>query len=365
MIDKEASGLEGILDADGWDDEESKKQAEEFDEIIEKGEDQTGINLSSLSGIEFISMDTNALFIGNKDYDKESLEKIKDDEDVSKIKTAIVTYKILLAIVYFGAIVILVLTLLSFFLKWGKYIMAIISSGFGLIVSIIFAICRWGIPAKIVDYSSGVTDEAMTEFGKMGIEFFGSGEELIEQGLKLYCKAIIGMGVMTCFILGILLLVMGIVTCIVGKAPAVYIDPIPDPGPIFPPLDPPPVFSPFPPVKPEPKPIVKPEPPKPKYGRVKCTQGIAVGQGFKLPEDRKVIVGKSPQNATLVIHDQHISNVHCSIRYCAETDSYIVTDHSTNGTFVHGVRLAKDIKMEYPAGTVLSLADGSNKITLG
>ena len=90
-----------------------------------------------------------------------------------------------------------------------------------------------------------------------------------------------------------------------------------------------------------------------------------MGQGYKLPADRKVIVGKSPQNATLVIHDPHVSNIHCSIRYRAETNSYIIKDHSTNGTFVNGIRLGKEVAVEYPAGTVLSLADGANKITLG
>lgn len=242
--------------------------------------------------------------------------------------------------------------------------MAIISSGFGLIVSIIFAICRWGIPVKLIHNIGRFEDEIEKAFNNEGAGFLFDSEEIV----KFIWKAIMGMGVMTCFILGILLLVMGIVTCVVGKASVVSGGDSSQPvGPVFPPIDPVPL-PPVPPVFISPQPQPKPEPVmpvKPKSGRVKCTQGVAIGQGFKLPEDRKVIVGKSPQNATLVIHDQHISNVHCSIRYREETDSYIVKDHSTNGTFVHGVRLGKDVAMEYPAGTVLSLADGTNKITLG
>ena len=61
----------------------------------------------------------------------------------------------------------------------------------------------------------------------------------------------------------------------------------------------------------------------------------------------------------------NVSNVHCSIRYRANSNTYIVKDHSTNGTFVNGVRLQKDMEMQFPAGTVLQLADGSNEITLG
>lgn len=115
-----------------------------------------------------------------------------------------------------------------------------------------------------------------------------------------------------------------------------------------------------------PSPIAAPRPAvSAPVGQVKCTMGSAVGQGFRLPADRKVVIGKSPQNANLVINHPNVSNIHCSVRYNASNNSYIVKDHSMNGTFVNGVRLQKEIAMAYPAGTVLSLADGTNQVTLG
>lgn len=347
---------------------------DKFDEQMKRAEKKSGINLSALSGIEFIMMDTNAFLLGTKDYTRGDVEeKIEGSERASELKKAVTIYKVVFAVVYFGAIVILFLVLLGFFVKWSKYTMAIVSSAFGLVTTVVFALYRWGVPPAVLSYND-IDDKNV---------------ELIA---KMFWKAVVGMGVMTCLILGILIFVMGILTCIIGKA-SVQPQPVIGSGfdsgwgagqsgfgsdsfgmggfgqggfgqggggPVFPLVDNT--------VKRDPDPVIKPEPPKPakpKCGRVKCTQGAAMGQGFKLPEDRKVIVGKSPQNATLVIHDQHVSNVHCSIRYRQETDSYIVKDHSTNGTFVQGVRLAKEVAMEYPAGTVLSLADGTNKITLG
>lgn len=100
-------------------------------------------------------------------------------------------------------------------------------------------------------------------------------------------------------------------------------------------------------------------------GQVRCTKGVAAGQGFSLPEDRKVVVGKSSQSANMVLAHPNVSKIHCSIRFKAATNSYIVKDHSLNGTFVNGVRLQKDAPMELPAGTTLTLADGSNEIKLG
>lgn len=363
----------GDLDKDNQ--EKIEKVVKEFDEYIEKLEEKSGIRWSALSGIQFITMDTNAYLLLDKDYTKEDVEKLDSDESRSKLRSSVILDKVLFAIVYFGAAVLLVFILLAYFLKWSKYTVAILSSVFGFCIAVFYALIRWAAPWAIsVSY---------------GVDSKSAG---------LIWGAIVGMGVMTCFILGILICIMGILTCIIGRA-SVSSQSVSgsgfdsgwgssgqggfgldgfgsgsfgtggfgqggggqfQPGPIFPPVDNTVKRDPDPVIKPEP-----PKPPKPKCGRVKCTQGAAMGQGFKLPEDRKVIVGKSPQNATLVIHDQHVSNVHCSIRYRQETDSYIVKDHSTNGTFVQGVRLAKDVAMEYPAGTVLSLADGTNKITLG
>ena len=43
----------------------------------------------------------------------------------------------------------------------------------------------------------------------------------------------------------------------------------------------------------------------------------------------------------------------------------VAVGHSTNGTYVNGARIQKDVPMSFPAGTVLQLADGSNEIKLG
>lgn len=100
-------------------------------------------------------------------------------------------------------------------------------------------------------------------------------------------------------------------------------------------------------------------------GQVVCIKGVAAGQGFSLPETAKIVVGKSRQNTNMLINSPMVSNVHCSIRYKAATNTYIVKDHSTNGTYVNGARIQKDVPMSFPAGTVLQLADGSNEIKLG
>lgn len=332
------------------------KRIEEFDDIMEDAEKKLGFNLSSMSGFDILTLDVNVLLIGKQDYTKEDLEKCEQKlglETVEKVREKITESKILLGIEYGRIAVILILILLGYFLKWNKLINSIICAVFGGITMTSYGSAWWGVPSYVfneLDWDKAIVEKSLPY-------------------LQSLWGAIVGIGIIVGFILGVLLLAMGLISCFVGK-PQENMDPFPLPNPDpFPIPDPFPNPNPFP----EPKPIPSPQPAPspspiltpPKAGRVKCTQGVAMGQGYKLPEDRKVIVGKSPQNATLVIHDPHVSNIHCSIRYRAETDSYIIKDHSTNGTFVNGIRLGKDVAVEYPAGTVLSLADGANKITLG
>lgn len=148
-------------------------------------------------------------------------------------------------------------------------------------------------------------------------------------------------------------------------APQPFADPNPQPAP-QPFVDPNPQPAPQPIVDPNPQPAPQPFiEPAPKMGRVRVTEGVSLGQGYKLQPGYKIIVGKNAQSANLVINNPHVSNVHCSIRYNPVMDTYIVKDYSSNGTYVYNQRLPKETPVEYPAGTVLSLADGTSKITLG
>ena len=60
---------------------------------------------------------------------------------------------------------------------------------------------------------------------------------------------------------------------------------------------------------------------------------------------------------------EYISKYHATI--VRQGSSWYLEDHSTNGTYVNGARIQKDVPMSFPAGTVLQLADGSNEIKLG
>lgn len=249
---------------------------------------------------------------------------------------SLILMRVVFWILYLFVVVVLIVTILSFCLEWTKYIALGISTFYGLAAAVAFGIEQFLSPA---------------------IKAFVENMNL-EESMKYLMSCFMGVAFLIAFIIAVLILIVSVVSMFVGNAERE----------VVPPEDPEEEWRRRERERQERERLERErrkQAQKPVMGQVRCTKGIAMGQGFSLPQESKVVVGKSRQNANLLIQDPHVSNIHCSIRYQAATNSYIVKDHSSNGTFVNGVRLQKDVPMVFPAGTVLQLADGSNEITLG
>ncbi len=339
-------------------DDERDKQIEKYDEQFE---DIGGINFP-ISGMQFISgsfWPDEALKEIEK-YQEKDEDKLSDsDKEALDMYAKYNAIRVVMTIVYFMPLIFIALYILAFCLRWNKNIMAIIGLCFSVIGLGITAIFYFFVPYFI---KNSIAD-------KMGSDY----EHVALDAAKMVWKVFRGCGLLTTFILFLLILVMAIVTMAVGGNKNLYPIPAPEPIPVPDPMpipDPMPVPDPVPVPVPTPEPMPVPEPiPQPsvqQLGRVRCIEGNANVPGYKFPQENKIIVGANPTRCQIVINGApHVSNIHCSIRYNAQRNTYIVKDHSSNGTFVNGARLPKDQAMEYPAGTILSLADGSNKLRLG
>ena len=356
---------EGLKKID--DEKERQKIIESFDDEIKDIKDIS----FPISGIQFI---TGSFWSGEVTVEIGDLQE-KNEDDLSdaekealdlyeKYNTKYNALRVVMIIVYFTPLIFIALYILTFCLRWNKNIMAIIGLCFSVIglgiTGIFYFFTSYFIKNKVVDI--------------MGSDY----EHVALDGAKMVWKVFRGGGLLTTFVLFLLILVMAIVTLVVGTsypvpAPGPY--PVPDPMPMpipepipVPDPEPTPFLEPTPAPIPQPAPVPQPvpQPPVQQLGRVRCIEGNANVPGYKFPEENKIIVGANPTRCQIVINGApHVSNIHCSIRYNAQKNTYIVKDHSSNGTFVNGARLPKDQAMEYPAGTILSLADGSNKLRLG
>lgn len=100
-------------------------------------------------------------------------------------------------------------------------------------------------------------------------------------------------------------------------------------------------------------------------GYVQCLSGSVAGYAFKLTSNSTLNIGRDAKRANLVLNEKFISGVHCSIQYNSADKTYIVTDHSTNGTFINGIRLQKDYPVACQPGTIVLLGNEGVQILLG
>ena len=357
VVPKEMLTLGGVLGGFSMDDIEK-----EVDQEVRNFEEECNVRLSSIS-VGTIMLKSAEQFLGGK----ENIEENDLESLYESLKSGWGTMRMMFWMIYIVDILMMVLLILGFVLGWNKIIPLAIDAVYAVAVTGIFGVIRFVTPAMGGNALSGL-DDMLSTFGVSSADIAGKAGKM----LACFYGSVYIIGIM----IAVLLLVVSVVSMVIGDAAQ---EPVPNPGSmsgagLMP--DPGPMSNPDPmPFKPEPAPEpVRPDPvpaPQPQpaaqaaMGQVMCIKGVAVGQGYSLPETSKVVVGKNRQYANLIISSPHVSNVHCSIRYKAATNSYIVKDHSSNGTYVDGVRLQKDVPLNFPAGTILQLADGSNEIKLG
>lgn len=79
----------------------------------------------------------------------------------------------------------------------------------------------------------------------------------------------------------------------------------------------------------------------------------------------EIILGRDVRNCHLVFQNEHVSRVHCGIRFDSAAFTYLVTDYSTNGTYVKGgLRLEKGQPVPCRPGTVLVLGKSGEECRL-
>lgn len=77
-----------------------------------------------------------------------------------------------------------------------------------------------------------------------------------------------------------------------------------------------------------------------------------------------IIMGRDAAEAQLIIDSPKVSRRHCRVVYDNQKKQYIVTDYSSNGTFVGNRRLTKGVAEILPVGTVIALGDNKNTFRL-
>ena len=83
----------------------------------------------------------------------------------------------------------------------------------------------------------------------------------------------------------------------------------------------------------------------------------AVGNG--------IVIGRDPAACQLVLNKDKVSRRHCKIAYNPANNTYVVTDYSSNGTYIAGKAMQKNQPTEIPAGTMIQLGKDGDIFRLG
>jgi serine/threonine protein kinase len=76
---------------------------------------------------------------------------------------------------------------------------------------------------------------------------------------------------------------------------------------------------------------------------------------YNIPLNEDIIIGRSAQQSNLILTQHYISKKHCNIYFDRNTDNFYITDFSTNGVYVDGVRLPYNVSTSVKSGCVLAI----------
>ncbi len=90
---------------------------------------------------------------------------------------------------------------------------------------------------------------------------------------------------------------------------------------------------------------------------IRVVQGDQEGNIWYLPCDVELMLGRSHTKCNIVLSEySQISNCHCTVTYSTEHNGFLLKDVSSNGTFVNGARLEKDIYYLIQPGSKVALS---------
>ena len=101
-------------------------------------------------------------------------------------------------------------------------------------------------------------------------------------------------------------------------------------------------------------------------GALVCIRGEYLGRIVRIVPEQEIVVGRDGSSADMIVNLPLVSRRHCQVIYHEKSNTYEVTDYSSNGTFTDGeVRLEKDKAYIIKPGAILMFGDKSVVYKLG
>lgn len=100
--------------------------------------------------------------------------------------------------------------------------------------------------------------------------------------------------------------------------------------------------------------------------KVEIVSGEFAGSVIPVKPGEDIVIGRDPKRANVVTSpaNTQVSGLHCSIHYDAQHAMYVVTDFSTNGTYLNNEKLMPERPALAAKGAIVKLADGAMIVRL-
>lgn len=102
-------------------------------------------------------------------------------------------------------------------------------------------------------------------------------------------------------------------------------------------------------------------------GSISGLSGMYAGQTLPLADGEEMVIGRDDTLCNLIVDQnaEKVSRKHCGVIYNASNASYLVTDYSSNGTFIDGGnRLVANLSTTLAHSTVIALGSRENRFKL-
>lgn len=101
-------------------------------------------------------------------------------------------------------------------------------------------------------------------------------------------------------------------------------------------------------------------------GAFVCIKGEELGRIVRIVPEQEIVVGRDGSSADMIVNLPLVSRKHCQVIYHEKSNTYDVTDYSSNGTYTDGdVRLEKNQAYVMSPGATLMFGDKSVVYRLG
>ncbi len=103
-----------------------------------------------------------------------------------------------------------------------------------------------------------------------------------------------------------------------------------------------------------------------KPGTISGLSGMYAGQDIPLATNEPLLIGRDGTcNLIIDRNAEKLSRKHCSIVYNSQSGVYMVTDYSSNGTYIDGGnRLVANMATQIQRGTIIALGNRENRFKL-